>query len=126
MSEERFNSKEIAVGDKVIVITSDWGSRAERVGKVVKKTPTGLIDVEYNDNAYPARFRENGTTYGKSAPYSRSSTWLENYTEEREAEIERRRKKRALTNWLKSFDYSKLTMEELEKVYICVSSCKNA
>lgn len=36
-------------GDKVIVYASYFSSKSYYVGTVVKRTPTGLLDIEYGD-----------------------------------------------------------------------------
>lgn len=42
-----FNGENLQVGDKVIVYVSYFSSKSYYVGTVVKRTPTGLLDIEY-------------------------------------------------------------------------------
>lgn len=42
-----FNGENLKVGDKVIVYQSHFSSKAYYVGTVVKRTPTGLLDIEW-------------------------------------------------------------------------------
>lgn len=44
-----FNGENLQVGDKVIVYASYFSSKSYYVGTVVKRTPTGLLDIEYGD-----------------------------------------------------------------------------
>lgn len=41
-----FNGENLQVGDKVIVYVSYFSSKSYYVGTVVKRTPTGLLDIE--------------------------------------------------------------------------------
>lgn len=42
-----FNGENLQVGDKVIVYVSYFSSKSYYVGTVVKRTPTGLLDIEW-------------------------------------------------------------------------------
>lgn len=42
-----FNGENLKVGDKVIVYQSHFSNKAYYVGTVVKRTPTGLLDIEW-------------------------------------------------------------------------------
>lgn len=44
-----FNGENLKVGDKVIVYQSHFSSKAYYVGTVVKRTPTGLLDIEWGN-----------------------------------------------------------------------------
>ena len=43
-----FNGENLKVGDKVIVYQSHFSSKAYYVGTVVKRTPIGLLDIEWD------------------------------------------------------------------------------
>ena len=58
-----FTTENINVGDKVIVSKYFYGEIQKRIGEVRKKTPTGLIDVQFSD-ATKARFNRFGTEIG--------------------------------------------------------------
>lgn len=77
-----FNGENLQVGDKVIVYVSYFSSKSYYVGTVVKRTPTGLLDIEYGDGK-KERFKSNGYEYHRSSGYGRTSLYLEPYTEER-------------------------------------------
>lgn len=44
-----FNGENLQVGDKVIVYASYFSSKSYYVGTVVKRTPTGLLDIEWGN-----------------------------------------------------------------------------
>lgn len=44
-----FNGENLQVGDKVIVYVSYFSSKSYYVGTVVKRTPTGLLDIEWGN-----------------------------------------------------------------------------
>lgn len=44
-----FNGENLQVGDKVIVYESHFSSKAYYVGTVVKRTPTGLLDIAWGE-----------------------------------------------------------------------------
>lgn len=101
-----FNGENLKVGDKVIVYQSHFSSKAYYVGTVVKRTPTGLLDIEW----------------GKG----RTSFYLEPYTEERGRQVIQENKRKCMVGWLKEFDYTKLSYEEAEQVYTLVAGLKNS
>ena len=61
-----FNGENLQVGDKVIVYASYFSSKSYYVGTVVKRTPTGLLDIEYGDGK-KERFKSNGYEYHRSS-----------------------------------------------------------
>lgn len=61
-----FNGENLKVGDKVIVYQSHFSSKAYYVGTVVKRTPTGLLDIEWG-NGRKERFKSNGYEYHRSS-----------------------------------------------------------
>lgn len=87
MQNDKFHGENIQVGDKVIVYVVSHQRRSYHVGKVTKRTPTGLLDVEWGGRS--ERFRNNGTEYHRSDGFYRTSYYLEDYTEERGKEIEK-------------------------------------
>lgn len=44
-----FNGENLQVGDNVIVYASYFSSKSYYVGTVVKRTPTGLLDIEWGE-----------------------------------------------------------------------------
>lgn len=110
-----FNGENLQVGDKVIVYASYFSSKSYYVGTVVKRTPTGLLDIEWG-NGKKERFKSNGYEYHRSSGYGRTSLYLEPYTEERGKQVIQENKRKCMVGWLKEFDYTKLSYEEAEQV----------
>lgn len=90
------------------------------MGEIIKKTPTGLVDVRYENCT--ERFKKNGTKYAKGDVYSRRLVDLEFATEERIKEVEDERKHSFLLRFCKEFDYSKLSTDDLQAVYQIIKS----
>ena len=44
-----FNGENLQVGDKVIVYVRYFSRKSYYVGTVVKRTPTGLLDIEWGE-----------------------------------------------------------------------------
>ena len=63
--------------------------KRQYVGTVVKRTPTGLLDIEWG-NGRKERFKSNGYEYHRSSGYGRTSFYLEPYTEERGGRLYRK------------------------------------
>lgn len=118
-----FNGENLQVGDKVIVYVSYFSSKSYYVGTVVKRTPTGLLDIEWG-NGKKERFKSNGYEYHRSSGYGRTSLYLEPYTEERGRQVIQENKRKCMVGWLKEFDYTKLSYEEAEQVYTLVTEVK--
>lgn len=95
------------------------------VGTVVKRTPTGLLDIEWG-NGKKERFKSNGYEYHRPSGYGRTSLYLEPYTEERGKQVIQENKRKCMVGWLKEFDYTKLSYEEAEQVYTLVAGLKNS
>ena len=64
MGNKDFDGDAVKVGDKVVVVISSWGNKSRSIGEVVKKTPTGLIDVKIFGGGV-TRYRKNGYPYAK-------------------------------------------------------------
>lgn len=111
-----FNTDNVQVGDKVIVIATGWSSRSEYIGEVIKKTPTGLVDVRYRGDTVH-RFKKNGYDYTKQERFSHSSIWIEEYTEEREDTIRKCNKRNGILNFLKEREWNTYEEAELEQIY---------
>ncbi len=99
--------------------------KAYYVGTVVKRTPTGLLDIAWG-NGKKERFKSNGYEYHRSSGYCRTSLYLEPYTEERGRQVIQENKRKCMVGWLKEFDYTKLSYEEVEQVYTLVAGLKNS
>lgn len=113
---DNFNTDNVQVGDKVIVIATGWSSRLEYIGEIIKKTPTGLVDVQYRGGTLH-RFKKTGYDYNKQERYSHSSIWIEEYTEERADTIVKRNKRAGILNFLKEREWNTYDDAELEQIY---------
>ena len=113
---DKFNSDNVQVGDKVIVISTGWSTRSEYVGEVIKKTPTGLVDVSYGSGAVH-RFKKTGCDYNKYERYSTGSIWIEEYTEDRAIEIRKRNQRNGILRFLKEREWDTYEDAELEQIY---------
>lgn len=111
-----FSTENLQVGDKVIVICYGWGNNTEYIGEIVKKTPTGLVDVKYSLTGIH-RFRKDGRDYSKQERHSMYSIRIEEYAEER-AEIIRKRNKRAnILKFIEKCEWDIYEDAELEQIY---------
>lgn len=113
---DKFSTDNLQVGDKVIVICIGWRSRSEYIGEIIKKTPTGLVDVRYKEDIVH-RFKQNGYDYTKQERYSRISIWIEEYTEERMEAIRKRNKRDRILNFLEEREWNTYEDVELEQIY---------
>ena len=95
-----FNGENLQVGDKVIVYASYFSSKSYYVGTVVKRTPTGLLDIEWG-NGKKERFKSNGYEYHRSSGYGRTSLYLEPYTEERGRQVIQENKRKCMVHTLR-------------------------
>lgn len=108
-----FSTENVGIGDKVIV-TNRY---EKRVGTVTKKTPSGLIDVDFGYGT-TTRYKMDGRCFGRSAPYEyeRLSYW----TQEEEDEIRRAGRKEWLVARLLDCKWRKFDLEALESIWrIC-------
>ena len=103
--------KDLQVGAKVIVSLVSFGKRTEYIGTVVKKTPSGLLDVNYAN--LTERFKPNGRLYRRYDEFQTTYTVLVEYTETKAKEIEENKRRRKLINFLEGADWHKYTTEEL-------------
>lgn len=109
-----FSTENINVGDKVICYSSGLGG--ERIGIVVKKTPSGLVDVSFGN--YRERFKKNGyELQGNSWDHD----WLGYCTDEKEKQIEEAKKIRDLARKISECKFREFTLEALELIW---SICK--
>lgn len=116
---DNFCTENLKVGDKVIVTVWHYAT-THYVGEIIKKTPTGMVDVRYANRT--ERFKKSGREYARGDGYGRRSTHLEVATEERIKEVEAESKHRFLLKFCKEFDYSKLSIGELQEVYQIIKS----
>lgn len=116
---DKFSTENLQVGDKVIVVRTGLGSRSRYVGEIIKKTPTGLVDVKYA-NVEKHRFRADGNDYSASDGWTMSFIRLEEATEEKVAEINRVNRRIAICRTLREIEWENYTDEELENIYSCV------
>lgn len=116
---DTFTTENLKIGDKVIV-TVWYHATTHYVGEIIKKTPTGMVDVRYANCT--ERFKKNGREYARGDGYSRRFVHLEFATEERINEVKAESKHRFLLKFCKEFDYSKLSTGELQEVYQIIKS----
>lgn len=108
-----FSTENINVGDKVICYSGGMG--AERIGTVVKKTPSGLIDVSFGH--YKERFRKNGSEQ-KGSLWNHS--WLDYYTDEKGKQIEETRKIKEMAYKISECKFRDFSLEALDLIWeIC-------
>lgn len=113
---DNFSTDNLQVGDKVIVISTGWSSRSEHVGEIIKKTPTGLVDVRYGVDTVH-RFKKTGYDYNKQERYTRGSIWLEEYTEERAETIRKANIRKNILSFLNEREWNTYEDAELEQIY---------
>lgn len=125
MGNKDFNGDAVKEGDKVIVVISSWGNKSRSIGEVVKKTPTGLIDVKISGGGV-TRYRKNGCPYAKSERYSNYTNYLLPYSEELERQIQQDNDRRAMIAHLSKVDWGKYTNEELDNILRYISRLRNS
>lgn len=125
MGDKDFDGDAVKVGDKVVVVISSWGNKSRSIGEVVKKTPTGLIDVKIFGGGV-TRYRKNGYPYAKSERYSNYTNYLLPYSEELERQIKQDNDRRAMIAHLSKVDWSKYTNEELDNILRYISRLRNS
>ena len=112
-------------GDKVVVFTSSWGSKSLSIGEVVKKTPTGLIDVKISGGGV-TRYKKNGYPYAKTERYSTCRNYLMPYSEELERQIQQDKDRRDMIAYLSKVSWSKYTNEELDNILRYISRLRSS
>lgn len=118
-----FNTDNLQVGDKVIVVYRDNFSGCRKyIGTVTKKTPSGLVDVLCC--GYTVRYRRDGSENCKRERYVMRDRYLAEYSKEAAEEIIRGNKKIKMVNYLKEYKYADLSYEDLEKVYNMLETLK--
>lgn len=111
-----FSTDNLQAGDNVVVVISDTFSViAKYIGTVIKKTPSGMVDVRCC--GIISRYKRDGDEYGKRDPYSRRRKYLIESTEEEQKKIDLQRKRSQMEAYLKDYKYADLSYEDLEKVY---------
>lgn len=99
------------------MICYSYGAGTERIGVVVKKTPTGLIDVDFGN--YKMRFRKDGSERGKKGCIC-DRCWIEHYTEEEEERIKEANRTKELAYKISKCRFRDFSLESLEKIWeIC-------
>lgn len=118
-----FNGDAVKEGDKVIVYISCWGNTSLSVREVVKKTPTGLIDVKTSGGGV-TRYRKDGSLYANAERYSNYTNYLMSYSEELERQIQQDKDRKAMLAHLSKVTWSKYTNEELDNILRYISRIK--
>ena len=109
-----FDSKKLAVGSKVIIVTSSLGGfHARTLGTIVNMTPSGFVDVQYGIG-FTKRFRRNGAQHEKFNKYNWQK--LEVATDEEIAKIEENNARATLESKLRDTDWSKVSTEKLKEI----------
>lgn len=125
MENKGFDGDIVKEGDKVVVFISSWGKKSFSVGEVVKKTPTGLIDVKISGGGV-TRYRRNGYPYAKSERYSNYTTYLIPYSEELEWQIQQDKDRRDMIAHLSKVNWSKYTNKELDNILRYISRLRSS
>ena len=115
----------VKVGDKVIV--KSRGSRTLGGVHVVSRLSNTMVIVESGKNLvgvpYEKRFRKiDGSEVGSNDAYFCS--YLEKWTQEKEDAIRTNNKRHKIMNKIKEFDFSTLSLIELEKIDAVIESSK--
>ena len=110
-----FSTQNLQVGDTVIVVRAGMCGD-EYIGKVMKKTPDGRVDVKYRKNVV-TRYRSDGYEYCNYYTYNESPTWLEFGTKERVDVLMERSKRNGILNFLRERDWNTYEDYELEHIY---------
>lgn len=111
------------VGDKVIVLVSHYSDKTYYLGTVVKKTPTGLLDIKYSNTI--TRFRPNGSIFAKHTPYSTIRHSLIEYSEEMETRIKEQNMRRFNLEFVNRFSYDSLNNSQLDSIVKLLKSFNN-
>lgn len=109
----QYEFENLQVGDKVIVRASYMGDCRHYVGEVVKRTPTGLLDVNYNGTV--KRFKPDGQTYNRRDMWSILYSLCE-YDEGKAKEIEEYNERLKNINFLRNVDWDKFTNDGLKYI----------
>lgn len=125
MENQGFDGNTVKEGDKVVVFTSSWGSKSLSIGEVVKKTPTGLIDVKISGGGV-TRYKKNGYPYAKTERYSTCRNYLMPYSEELERQIQQDKDRRDMIAYLSKVSWSKYTNEELDNILRYISRLRSS
>ena len=81
-----FSTDNLQAGDRVVVVISDtFSGIGKYIGTVIKKTPSGMVDVRCC--GVMSRYKRDGDEYGKRDPYSRRRKYLIEATEEEQKKI---------------------------------------
>lgn len=110
-----FSTDNLQAGDRVVVVISDTFSEIGKyIGTVIKKTPSGMVDVRCC--GVMSRYKRDGEEYGKRDLYSRRRKYLIEATEEEQKKIALQRKRSQMEAYLKDYKYADLSYEDLENV----------
>lgn len=111
------------LGDAVVITTSGCGYNTERLGKVIKVTPTGQMVVSSEGKEY--RFNKHGRLMGESGGW----TWtnLKDATTERLARIEYRKLYDKIKAVFETENkcLAKLTLDNLRTIANVIDSMEN-
>ena len=118
-----FSTDNLHAGDNVVVVISDtFLGIGKYIGTVIKKTPSGMVDVRCCGDI--SRYKRDGDEYGKRDPYSRRRKYLIEATEEEQEKIALQRKRSQIEKYIKDYKYADLSYEDLEKVYKMLEALK--
>ena len=109
-----FSTDNLQAGDNVVVVISDtFSGIGKYIGTVIRKTPSGMVNVSCG---VMSRYKRDGEEYGKRDPYSRRRKYLIEATEEEQKKIALQRKRSQMEAYLKDYKYADLSYEDLENV----------
>lgn len=117
-----FTTGNINVGDKVIVYKYFYGEIQKQIGEVTKKTPTGLIDVQFGD-ATKVRFNRFGKEIGGDK-WSRRT--LEYATKEEVLKLKATMKRKQHIRLLVNTEWKNYNDETIEKIINILSNEKES
>ena len=111
---EHFSTERLDIGDEIAVFIYFYGKRLRRIGKVIKKTKAGLVDIKI-ENGRTIRFKKDGREYGATGRLH-NSTWLEYATPEEIAEIKKETMRNNMITRLKNTKWENLNDEKLAQI----------
>lgn len=118
-----FSTDNLQAGDNVVVVISDtFSGIGKYIGTVIKKTPSGMVDVRCC--GVISRYKRDGEEFGKRDLYSRRRKYLIEATEEEQERIALQRKRSQIETYIKDYKYTDLSYEDLEKVYKMLEALK--
>lgn len=109
-----FSTDNLQAGDNVVVVISDsFSGIVKYIGTVIKKTPSGMVDVRCC--GIISRYKRDGDEYGKRDPYSRRRKYLIESTEEEQKKTALQRKRSQMEAYLKDYGNDEVLVDWMAK-----------